>query len=263
MASNRDKEDVSKHSCDEQEQAESENNDSKRKHSQDEVDSELGSRNTSPSPKRKKRDESDSVSRSAGNKSKKSKKHKKHRKHKKRSSASCHGSDSSYLPRRKISDSISTLSYGPGSHVASSWSTNKEKELLHLRDLVKSQNVVRYPDEFSFSPSEAQSVAHSFVSRDDTFDQPRPSQSTSIEDVIFEGVHKEPKGKPLGKVSLQLIEDWYAKDVDSEYLKKLRDLYAEPENTEHLSSKVMNSEIFRPLPENVKKTRFLLQSSAI
>ena len=47
-----------------------------------------------------------------------------------------------------------------------------------------------------------------------------PSDSTTVEYVIFEGVHREPKGKPLGEVPIKVIEDWYSQDVDSDYIKK-------------------------------------------
>lgn len=230
------------------------------------------SRARSPAPSRK-RDHSESTDRT-DRAYKRHKKHKKHKKHSHRSnrddSSSRHSDESTKSAswRRRRNDSNSTISYGPGSSTVPSQSTSRDRELIQLRDLVKKQNIPRYPDEFSFSPSEAQSIAHSFVSNEQHIDSPPPpvSEPLSLEDVIFEGVSKEPKGKPLGQVSIKLIDDWFARDVDPEFIKKLRDLYPEPENTEHLSPKGMNPEIYRPLPENLKKRDFcakMVQSNIV
>ena len=57
------------------------------------------------------------------------------------------------------------------------------------------------------------------------------------------------------------MDDWFAQDADSDYIKSLRDLFVEPENTEHISSKNMNSEIYRNLNESVRTHGFILKAT--
>ena len=167
----------------------------------------------------------------------------------------------------RTGDNQTTLSYGE------SWTSSKEQELKQLRELVKQQKIT---DEFSFSPSEINSIARDpslgesdanesiksdvYQSSPVVQDDRKAPKSKSMEDVIFEGVQSDPKGPPVGDISNRLIEDWFAKDIDSEYTKTLREKYPEPENTEHLSPKLMNVEIFRTLHESLKKRDFVLKS---
>ena len=146
------------------------------------------------------------------------------------------------------------------SNASVSWNTVKNNELEHLRNYVKNHQ------EFSFCPSEIHSMGD-FSEEGEIVEQSKEVVSQPMEpqgdlsSILFAGSHEVPKGKPLGALSLKLVDDWFAKDVDSDYIKSLREMYVEPENTEHLSSKNMNSEIYRNLNESVRKRDFILKAA--
>ena len=194
--------------------------------------------------------------------------------HKKRSRRAYTPSDISSRTR-VTGDNETTVSYGD-----QSWSSNKERELIHLREMVKNQKIA---SEFSFPASEISGImqdrslddpnnnsdaasvhskmeTHETQNQNEHKDKKQDTSDKSMQDLIFEGVTADPKGPPVGDISSRLIDEWFSKDVDSDYIKSLRDAYPEPENTAHLSPKVMNVEIFRTMQESVKKRDFVLRS---
>lgn len=104
-----------------------------------------------------------------------------------------------------------------------SWNTVKNNELEHLRNYVKNHQ------EFSFCPSEIHSMGD-FSEEGEIVEQSKEVVSQPMEpqgdlsSILFAGSHEVPKGKPLGALSLKLVDDWFAKDVDSDYIKSLRDV---------------------------------------
>ena len=81
-----------------------------------------------------------------------------------------------------------------------------------------------------------------------------------LDAIISEGVHKEIKGAPWDAKSKEVVDNWFTQDCDSEYIKKLKERYAEPENVEQLSGKDMNPEVYRNLPEHIKQRDFWMKS---
>ena len=94
----------------------------------------------------------------------------------------------------------------------------------------------------------------SFVTKKDT------DHDKELDDIISEGKQKVVKGPPLHAKSQEIVDNWFGQDCDTDYIKKLKDCYAEPENTDQLSGKDMNSEIYRTLPEPKRTNDFWLKS---
>ena len=90
--------------------------------------------------------------------------------------------------------------------------------------------------------------------------QNNDDENMDLDAIISEGVHKEIKGAPLDAKSKEVVDNWFTQDCDSEYIKKLKERYAEPENVEHLSGKDMNPEVYRNLPEHIKQRDFWMKS---
>ena len=81
----------------------------------------------------------------------------------------------------------------------------------------------------------------------------------NLDDILNEGLHQEPKGSPIDEKSEQIVNNWFAKDVDQEYVKKLKKCYAEPKNTEFLSIKDVNKEVYRSMTENLKQKDYWMK----
>ena len=79
-------------------------------------------------------------------------------------------------------------------------------------------------------------------------------------DIFNEGVETEKKGKPLSKDAMYLVENFFDREPDKDVAKTLKERYLEPENTENLSSKEVNVEIYRCLDANVKKRDFFMKN---
>ena len=115
-----------------------------------------------------------------------------------------------------------------------------------------------------FEPNRAHGATHEMSScsilHNEHIQDSQPDQNLDIDAIISEGVHREPKGPPLDAKSQELVENWFNQDCDPEYIKKLKERYAEPETTDKLSGKEMNSEIYRNLPEYMRQRDFWLKS---